>query len=73
MMLAFFKLNEVYQKMRLNGRLNTFLHEENMKYTEIISDELTYKEAIDVLNQSEKTHFIHIVSMQNHTSYAEKI
>ena len=72
---SFFERNEVYEKMGFDD----FFHEENMKYTEritedhlFISDESAYKEAFEVLNHSKKPDFIHIVTMQNHTPYADK-
>lgn len=71
----FFKRIKVYDKMGFAG----FLHDDNMANTEklsenhlFISDESAYKEAFEVLNRSEETDFIHVVTMQNHTPYADK-
>lgn len=71
----FFKRDEVYEQVGFD----LFLHADNMANKEpvsenhlFISDESTYKEAFEVLNESEETDFIHVVTMQNHTPYGEK-
>ncbi len=71
----FFKRDEVYGKMGFDQ----FLHEEKMEHQEtlteehlFISDAAAYKEALDVLNATDQTDFIHVVTMQNHTPYSEK-
>ncbi len=71
----FFKRDEVYEKMGFD----LFLHDDSMANKEklsrnhfFISDESTYKEAFKVLNESEETDFIYVVTMQNHTPYADK-
>ncbi len=71
----FFKRDEVYEKMGFD----LFLHDRNMKHTEkvtenhlFISDASAYRETLAVLEETEETDFIHVVTMQNHTPYAEK-
>lgn len=71
----FFKRDEVYVKMGFAH----FLHDKNMTNTEkvsedhfFISDASAYKEVLKVLNASPETDFIHVVTMQNHTPYAEQ-
>ncbi|WP_081884464.1 LTA synthase family protein [Carnobacterium alterfunditum] len=50
----------------------------DMKYTDVIdrspyiSDEASYKEVMDVMNNTDKKDFIHLVTMQNHMRYSGK-
>jgi phosphoglycerol transferase MdoB-like AlkP superfamily enzyme len=71
----FFRRAAVYEKMGFD----MFLHKDNMANREkvsadhlFISDASTYKEAFEVLHASDEPDFIHVVTMQNHTPYAEK-
>lgn len=72
---SFYRRNDVYS----NLNFDEFLHQDNMKYTEkvsethrYISDFSAYQEIFDVMRKSEEPDFIHLVTMQNHTSYADK-
>lgn len=55
-----------------------FIYDETMKYTEkkdsnmYISDESAYEEVMYRLQESENSDFIHLVTMQNHSSYIDK-
>ncbi|MBM6615949.1 sulfatase-like hydrolase/transferase [Desemzia sp. RIT804] len=55
-----------------------FVYDETMKYTEkkdsnmFISDESAYKEVMYRLQESKNSDFIHLVTMQNHSSYIDK-
>ena len=72
---TFYKRNEVYT----NLKFDEFRHRDNMKYTELvsarhkyISDFSAYQEVFDVIESSNNKDFIHLVTMQNHKSYAKK-
>lgn len=72
---TFYRRNDVYN----NLNFDEFRHQDNMKYTEkisethrYISDFSTYQEIFDVMESSEEPDFIHTVTMQNHTTYQEK-
>src|SRR5699024_2454950 len=72
---TFYRRNDVYR----NLGFDEFLHQDNMKYTDkvsethrYISDQSAYQEMFDVMENSESSNFIHLVTMQNHTSYQEK-
>lgn len=72
---SFFKRDQVYEKMGFAE----FLHEDNMVNLEylskshlFISDASAYREVFEVLETSVETDFIHVVTMQNHTPYADK-
>src|SRR5699024_5587745 len=71
----FYRRSDVYK----NLGFEEFRHQENMKYTEklsethrYISDQSAYREIFDVIENSTNPDFIHLVTMQNHTSYQEK-
>lgn len=72
---SFYRRNDVYD----NLKFDEFRHQDNMKNTEkisethrYISDFSAYQEIFDVMEDSEEPDFIHLVTMQNHTSYEEK-
>lgn len=71
----FYKRNEVYR----NLEFETFLHEDNMTHQgslseqhRYISDEEAYREVLSVIDETENPDFIHLVTMQNHTPFANK-
>ena len=72
---TFYRRNDAYN----NLGFDEFRHQDNMKYTEkissihrYISDFAAYQEIFDVMEASSEPDFIHVVTMQNHTTYAEK-
>lgn len=72
---GFYRREDVYS----NLNFDEFRHQNNMNNTEKISDThryisdfSAYKEIFDVMENSQEPDFIHLVTMQNHTSYAEK-
>lgn len=72
---GFYRREDVYS----NLNFDEFRHQDNMNNTEKISDThryisdfSAYKEIFDVMENSQEPDFIHLVTMQNHTSYAEK-
>lgn len=72
---AFYRRNDVYENMNFDE----FRHQDNMKNRErisekhrYISDFAAYEEVFDVMSESEELDFIHLVTMQNHMSYASK-
>lgn len=71
----FYKRNEVYR----NLDFDIFLHENNMQHQysiseqhRYISDEAAYKEMLSVIEENNRPNFIHLVTMQNHTPFANK-
>lgn len=72
---SFYRRNDIYEKMEFDQ----FLHQDNMRNREkiskkhgYISDFSSYQEVFDVMKQSDEKDFIHLVTMQNHTTYAKK-
>lgn len=71
---SMYKRKDVYKKMGFS----TFLHEDTMENTEkvennrYISDESSYKEVINRMDETSNSDFIHLVTMQNHAVYSDK-
>ncbi|HLS71884.1 MAG TPA: sulfatase-like hydrolase/transferase [Chitinophagaceae bacterium] len=72
---SFYRRNDVYS----NLGFDEFRHQDNMKNKDkvsethrYISDQSAYKEIFEVMETSKNPDFIHLVTMQNHTSYKEK-
>lgn len=71
---SMYKRKDVYQRMGFS----TFLSEENMKNQKVIdhnryiSDDSAYQEVSLQLEKTTETDFIHLVTMQNHTTYTGK-
>lgn len=69
-----YKRSDAYENLGFDN----FIYDETMKYTGkkdsnmYISDESAYKEVMYRLRESKNTDFIHLVTMQNHSSYIEK-
>lgn len=72
---TFYRRNDVYSDFNFDE----FRHQENMEYREqiserhrYISDFAAYQEVFDVLEETEKRDFVHLVTIQNHMPYANK-
>src|SRR5699024_9251854 len=70
-----YRRNDVYSNMKFDQ----FIHSETMKYTDTlndlhpyISDESTYREMFDVMEETNGLDFLHVVTMQNHSGYREQ-
>ena len=72
---TFYRRNDVYNDMGFDE----FRHQDNMNYREqisekhrYISDFSAYQEVFDVLEETEQSDFIHLVTIQNHMPFANK-
>jgi len=72
---SFYRRPDVYEGMNFDK----FLHQDNMEYTEriseqhsYISDFSAYREVFEVMENTEEQDFIHVVTMQNHSGYGNK-
>lgn len=71
----FYKRQEVYEKLTFSQVLyqGSLTHNEKTEDTHpYISDLSAYQEVFDVMSETSEKDFIHLVTMQNHGSYAEK-
>lgn len=69
-----YKRNDVYKKLEFDTFIDetTISHNKIIDQNRYISDESAYEEVMDQIKNSEKTDFIHLVTMQNHTYYSGK-
>ncbi|MDN5372792.1 MAG: hypothetical protein PWR19_1838 [Carnobacterium sp.] len=69
-----YKRNEVYKKLEFDTFIDetTISHNKIIEQNRYISDESSYKEVMDQIQNSKETDFIHLVTMQNHMDYSGK-
>lgn len=71
----FYKRKEIYEKLKFSRAI----YEDDLKYREsteeghpYVSDLSAYREVFDIMSGTDDKDFVHLVTMQNHGSYAGK-
>lgn len=71
---SMYKRKDVYQRMGFSNFLSdaNMVNQELLEEDRYISDESAFNEILLQLEETKKTDFIHLVTMQNHTTYSGK-
>ncbi|MBC2181716.1 LTA synthase family protein [Listeria booriae] len=71
---SFYRRTDVYNALQFDKFISRdeMVHTEKLDDSEYISDASAYQETLDQLKASDKSTFIHLVTMQNHMTYWDK-